>query len=102
MTRVQGSVPLLPFFYLHYHTLGTNDTITYKVSSSDSFYRFQANEGGGNKRTFAKYNIFRLFMVYCKYCKLFMYKDKRSKVKEEEECVTMHRIKQHDSASPEL
>lgn len=34
------------FFYLHYHTLGTNDTITYKVSSSDSFYRFQADEGG--------------------------------------------------------
>lgn len=38
------------FFYLHYHTLGTNDTITYKVSSSDSFYRFQANERGGGKK----------------------------------------------------
>lgn len=76
--HLHGDIPLLPFFYLHYHTLGTNDTITYKVSSSDSFYRFQADEGG-KKLTYtsAKYNIFLLFIVYVdKYRKSFMYKDR--------------------------
>lgn len=46
---------LFSMFYLHYHTLGTNNTINYKVSSLAQ--RFQADEGRKQTYTFAKYSI---------------------------------------------
>lgn len=54
-------IAIIFIFYLHYHTVGTNYTIDYKVSSPDSL----SKGFGENEHTpFAKYNIFFILQVY--------------------------------------
>lgn len=76
-THLHTYGPHLTFFNWHYHTLGTNDTICYKVSSSDSFERFQADKGRKQTYTIFKIQYILSFTVYVNiYCKSFMYIDR--------------------------